>query len=266
MRSRIKRIIPIVALLLLCTTLLTGMSGCVENSIERYYFDTELFRCVSYSKDSKTTAIIGLTEKGREQELLVFPEELNGYRVDQIGSSFYSSHSGGVLQTYKVDMSGAKKIYILSCLDEKYDVRMENFRQKCQIVLLRGQAACLGSTVFLQCGYTENDVSPLPIFVDQNYLINNVQFISDRHYSRSVFVANIYFYLNDENNDPYFIDIYNDDSLYALPDIPKRTGCSFEGWYMEKECVNIWSGKYPNSREEVLNLYAKWTINAKMEE
>ncbi len=246
------------ALLIVCTMVLACTGGCIKKNNERYYFDTEYFKCVSVSEDSETTAIIGLTEKGKEQEILVFPEKLNGYIVDQIGSSFYPVYSTGLLKTYIVDVSNAKKIYILSPLNSKYDVRINGFQEGCQIILLGGNAACLGSSVFPQYGYTKNDVLPLSIFVTHSYLINNEKFISDRHYSGNTFAANINFYLNYGDERPYFIDSYNKDALYVLPDTPTQIGYLFNGWYMESDYINIWDEEYPDSQEKVLNLYAKW--------
>ena len=259
MRTKIKQETTIIALLILCTIFLSCMGGCTKKEEEWYYFDTEYFKCVSHGKYSETTAIIGLMDKGKEKKIIVFPEKLNGYNVDQIGCSFYDSgliHKSPI--TYTVDVSTIKKMYILSKLNDRYDVRMEKFRDDCQIILFSGEAACFWSSVFPRY-HVEKSVSP-SIFVSDTYLTENQQFLSNRRYKDNTFGANIRYYYNSGDETLYFIDAYNEHNLYALPESPIRDGYIFSGWYLEKECTNIWSRVYPDGQDEVLNLYAKWDL------
>ena len=239
MRSRIKRIIPIVALLLLCTTLLAGMSGCFGKDSNR--FDTDLFSCM-YNEDKTGVIILELTEKGQEQEILVIPEEINGLPVVQLGGDTkgYPYMIGHKLQSEKV-----RKIYCL-IKDRKLNSIYSNFKctQRVDIVLYADSVAS-----FCLNGDTCNNH-----FFS---LINDETATEGRYILER---SNVHFYLNSKSeNAIYWFDVINGNDYYVLPTEPIRDGYIFSGWYLNKECTIPWDGKFvlPEGENE-LNLYAKW--------
>ncbi len=251
-------------LLILCTAVLASLYGCTGTNDERYYFDTEFFKCVSVSKDSDTTAVIGLTDKGKEQEILVFPEKLNGYTVDQIGCSYYTTSIGySYVKTHTVDVSTAKKIYLLSPLNVSKKSYVTGFSQCEQIVVIDGVENCLiWHTLPRRREYPTGEL-PAIVLSESNYLTFS-EMIDNMGYKENIFVANINFHYNQHDDFLFFIDSYNENNLYIEPIFTEFTETDkvlFRGWYTEQDCINEWNRQYPSSQEETLDLYAKWNNN-----
>lgn len=236
MRPRIKRIIPIVALLLLCSTLFVSIGGCLKK--DDGTFCTDLFSCM-YNEDKTGVIILELTEKGQEQEILVIPEEINGLPVVQLGGTIkgYPYQIKRMLSSEKV-----KKIYFLLDAEEWKPV-FTNLKcsQRVDIVLknnLRGSFCPKGSGC-------------------DNHFFSMIENESEEYGRYTIEKCNIIFYSEDK---VYWFDIINENDYHILPIDPQREGYDFLGWYLDKEYTVSWDKQFvmPEGKIE-LNLYAKWS-------
>ena len=236
-KPKIKQVTTIIALLLLCAVFLSCIGGCTKEDSK--IFETDLFR-YRYNKDKTGVIILELTEKGQEQEMLVVPEEINGLPVVQLGDDY------AIPRCLRSDT--IKKIYVGATvllsnssiiMDKLEDIIVYPFSNE-EII-----------TVIYNIGEVKTYI---------NKGINGTDYF-DKHgfhttFNEYFYEANITFY--SEPEDMYFVDNYSASNLYYMPEAPQKEGCYFVGWYSDVDLNNMWDGKYPDSQEETLNLYAKW--------
>ncbi len=239
MKRLFKKMIPILALLIVSATVLACMSGCLGKDDSR--FDTDLF-CCTYNEDKTGVIILELTEKGQEQEILVIPEEINGLPVVQLGGDTigYPYVKGHTLQSDKV-----KKIY---CIRKNgiWNTPYNNFncQQTVDIVVNKEFIAS-----FCPSGYKCNCFFYSKIYdeteEDGMFLINR---------------CNVFFYVDVNNSrEIYWFDIINGNNYHVIPIAPVREDFIFSGWYLDKEYTTVWDERFilPDGKTELL-LYAKW--------
>ena len=239
MRRRIKRIIPIVALLLLCTTLLAGMSGCLGK--DDNYFDTDLFSCM-YNKDKTGVIILSLTTKGQEQEILVIPEEINGLPVVQLGGSIgYPNHP------IEIKSKKIRKIYI----DNNNYISLGSvyFDQPIEIVAIYSQS-------FVHIVSTEHHFShSAKCYTTEENYNQNYDLISRQAHFRDfnlVAVGNITFIeISDVEEKIIWLDNISENGVYYCPYLDRD-------WYLDEACTVPWKKEYEMEHgAENMSVYSK---------
>lgn len=231
-----KKILISMLLLVFCFCLV----GCSEEPKKSY--EDEYF---TYSKNEYLNDdliyLTGLTEKGKEQEVLFIPSEYNGNKVIIKRNSLITT-------LVSFDSEKLKKIYISEVITGCGNLNVVN-------------------------GYTEiiilsNNIESIPnrghVFVTSEAF--------ERKNSKFIMPANVSYNWNYEeapNSGYYWIDDYDDELIDYIPVDPIREGYEFGGWYKEPECINEWDfyneivpAKVYNSDNEYqyqeTKLYAKW--------
>ena len=250
----IKKIISTILICVVFCCMVINFAGCGN----RYQIlETEHY---IYQLDHKSDniAIIGLTDKGKEQEYLVIPETIDGKKVISINNAQFDV--GRVREQYGDPINvnyrseKLKKVFFVSS----------------EIEIVTGW---LNGAIFNR---SEN-----PSF-EAWFCISNENKDIDHGFYRTSFLsskktANVSYYYNCENapNDGYYwIDNYGySKQIEYIPESPVRQGYTFGGWYKESECFNVWDFEtdtlpevqYDERGKEVYQetkLYAKWIKNS----
>ena len=214
--------------------------GCTDEPIKTY--EDEYF---TYSKNEYLNDgliyLTGLTEKGKEQEVLFIPSEYEGNKVILKANSLITT-------LVNFDSEKLKKVYISDGVTNCGNLNVVNG--------------------FIKIIILSNDVESIPnrgqIFVTSEAF--------EREISKFIMPANVSYKWNYEgapNFGYYWIDDYDNELIDYIPVDPVREGYKFAGWYKETECINKWNfendiipAKVYNSDNEYQYketiLYAKW--------
>ena len=223
--------------LLVFVVCLVGCSEEPKNIYEDEYF--------TYSKNEylndNLIYLTGLTEKGKEQEVLLIPSEYNGNKVIIKSNSLITT-------LVSFDSEKLKKIYISEGITGCGNLNVVN--GYIEIIIL------------------SNNIESIPdrgqVFVTSEAF--------ERKNSKFIMPANVSYNCNYEeapNSGYYWIDDYDNELIDYIPTEPIREGYKFVGWYKEPECINEWDfendiipAKVYNSDNEYQYqetiLYAKW--------
>ena len=215
-------------------------------------YESEYFIYDIASKTNKVR-ILGLTDKGKEQEYLVIPETIDGKEVTRIGCLI------------RADVSKIEEKYG----NEKYaQIKSENLKKIYIIPKIKIVHFGFGG---------ERPFVDSPKLEAVLYVFNDAEFIwAEDVYSSSYMnyqKANVSYYYNYENSPNegyYWIDNYEyGEAIEYIPAHPIREGYRFGGWYKESECINVWNFEadtlpevqYDEEQKEIYQetkLYAKW--------
>ena len=201
--------------------------------------------------------ITGLSEAGKQKEILVVPQFIDGYEVKQVGFNYGFGIVEGIWESEKL-----KKVFI------PFDVSVLGYLyQHCPniekvILLVHSPILYKGNenvAVYITsfCYSPERETN---IFIGEGSTPNF-------HFSNVSFRYN---YEGAPNEGYYWIDDYHyGTKIKYIPEDPTREGYIFVGWYKESECKNPWNfdtdtlpeAKYNEAQEEIYQetkLYAKW--------
>ena len=194
-----------------------------------------------------SATITGLTESGKNKEIIIIPRKIDGLSVDQIGCGLHRWR-----KNYFISSEKLKRLYI------PFEVRI------CDATLLRCknlQSVCMLS----KKRYYPNEETYA--FITSYYYHHNTEKHYNEDYANVSFMYNYDTYIDDGY---YWIDNYDYGSLIEyVPYDPVRPGYTFGGWYKEKECINKWDFAVDALPEEKLDenrevlyqetiLYARW--------
>ena len=257
-----KRRVKAIAMIMLAIILCFGLVACVGEYYPEY--ESGYFKyVVKTEKDgTKKAYILGLTESGLEQTVLIYPEEIDGISVYGIG--YDRPIASGHEAVGEFRSTNLKKIYFPNMLKETtisnvgisfYNGRVIIWNLSEDNVSNRVHGGNAGA-VF---GY--------------NYIINE-SWVKD-YFPR--FIANVSYLYNYEeapNENYYWVDSYDQSIITFIPPEPQRDGYTFDGWYKEAECINKWDFEIDETGKEImldtnkvydsyegLYLYAKWNKN-----
>lgn len=235
--------------MILCFIVLFPLIGCGLRLYESEYF----IYTVGY--DSNRVSILGLTDKGREQEYLVIPEKIDGKEVVSLSCSDYRTkkieEKFGDKKYSGLQSDNIKKMFVVPTVIVKYGAFFQYANDSIEVFYI-------SNGVQLQ----ENAHHYIYYYTKDNEMVGAGR------------VANISYYYNYEqapNNGYYWIDNYNyGEKITYIPEQPLRDGYTFEGWYKEEECINRWNFATDSLPSEQLDhdgnvvyqetkLYAKWT-------
>ena len=237
----------------MCLSVFTGCGRGLRVYESEYFIYT-----VDYKNEE--ISILGLTDKGREQEYLVVPEKIDGkdvveltyddYKAGEIEKKFGDKKYSGV------QSDDIKKMFVVPTVAVKSG-RFFQYVKDC-----------------IEVFYVSNEVRLQDNLQHYTYYYTNYNVEYNRR-SEGI-AANISYYYNYEqapNDGYYWIDNCGyGGKIEYIPPIPERDGYAFDGWYKESECVNIWgfeADALPESQvddkgQEIYQetkLYAKWIKN-----
>ena len=221
-------------------------------------------------KETNEAMLVGLTEEGEQQETIIIPSEIGGYKLTTIGYPV-TVPPGKTIQ-YKIDMKSdkLKEIYIPSsiknCSINRYNFyrNLTNLRSfywggvsKSDLIAIRE------NNVFTNGFISKNNMMKNKDKYDSSY--DSVGKIDMSYLT----IANVVYYLNDDTEDSYFVDDCDNEKIVNIPTNPIRDGYEFKGWYKEKECINKWdfendivpTKQYDENNEYIFietSVYAKW--------
>ncbi len=242
------------------------LSGCNYPSCDLQFFedylpeyDSGYFRYAVRTLDDGTQKayLVGLTELGKEQTELIYPEEIEGIPVYGIG--YNRDVFMGTERVGRIESDNLNKFYfptmpqengnsIGGYLNSNYTVRWE-MSDRTNIVL-----DGVSSIIY---GYDYLVEADLQFQSYLNRLIGNISYLNN--------------YEGSPNEGYYWVDSYDESIVTFIPPEPQRAGYIFDGWYKEEECINRWdfekdtTGKEiklssfsESTKYEITYLYAKW--------
>ena len=254
----------IISILICLITIIScfSLNGCLRSDkYEDYFF--------LYEKNNDFAVIVGLTELGKEQEVLVVPKQIEGLQIKRIGKSKswfgYDLIASGNLEKIFVKNS-TQFIFI-------YDgfLNCDNLEN---VILMHFDVSYLEN-------YSDSGdyrvIPPQCVINKETY--DEIKLSEEADWLRKFKIANIEFRLNykEGKEDIFWLDNEPADSLitkwYEGYYSPEREGYSFVGWYKESECVNEWDFENDKTlpdildeetgetKKQVTRLYAKWNKN-----
>ncbi len=250
--KKVKRIIAGILAAMLTLFSLLAMTAC---GFKESFFEDEYFK---FRDMGEKIYIVGLTELGAEQEVLVVPSEVNGYPVTQIGQYSLAGFSNLVWWSDKL-----KKVFIPNDKIKFIDYAL---------------SACENLKYIVFSGFPhiqEQNLNGVPFrcFYQPIYESLSEQYPKRTYTYR---IANIEFLLNykEGTEDVFWLDIESGESLiskwYEGHYAPTREGYTFDGWYKEPDCINAWNFLADKTPAEIIDeetgkattqitrLYAKW--------
>lgn len=200
--------------------------------------------------------IMGLSEEGKQKEIIVVPEYINGYKVKEIGK--INKVFGPALGSWNSNV--LKRVYI------PFDAKVLNVFKMCyalEKVLLNTKEVQtdVSSSYYLYINSYQKDLGKVP---DNKTTNGSLQFMANVSYR--------YNYNESPNSGYYWIDDYAyGEKIKYIPENPTREGYTFGGWYKEENCINKWdfendllNNKLSNPNGSTLYqetiLYAKWIL------
>ena len=222
-------------------------------------YESEYF--IYYDNDKEEQIhIVGLTDKGKEQEYLIIPEKINGKTVGKIGC-YNKLWVNDIVEKYgdekyaQIKSKNLKKIFLTS------NVQIINARFIGKAI----QSLKYEGTMFI---LNTSSWSGEKVYCS-SYATTNKYFMAN--------VSYFYNYENSPNDGYYWIDNYDyGEKVEFIPPVPTRAGYTFGGWYKERECINEWNFEIDRLPDYLFNegtppdpenyrpiyqetkLYAKW--------
>jgi len=252
--KRIKKAVILLAAVVLLFTASVVLSGCEKKEYENEYFTYYIF-----DNGGRHVEITGLTEKGREQKILVIPEAIDGLLVTSL-------QRRAPWATHPPDFKSEnlEKIFFPT---SEINIHNETFSYRDKFK----------KGIVVNFKYD-------PYYGGGGGIVSAMDPIGGYHIPKSIYdivvnydgkkCANTTYYYNYEtsiNYGCYWIDdVEYGEKIEFIPPNPVRNGYNFGGWYKETECLNLWNFEADTLPEQLLDeegkivyqetaLYAKWT-------
>ena len=211
--------------------------------------------------------IIALTEEAKIKDIIVFPSEIDGVVVQQIGlntsygksrtdfdnaafTKVYLNSNIKMITKDFLDQPKSFELYISSYVDNEYDISY--------IIYRMGHSMDFSfDNTKIYCPY---------------YLYDAICYLM-RHMceEKDICIANVLYCLNDGTDKVFFVDDCDNTKVNVTPPNPTRKGYKFIGWYKETECINEWDFKndiipakqYDTNGDYLLKetkIYAGWEL------
>ena len=238
-----RKIGKIIVLLLVCVFLLFSVAGCAPKMREDGYFTYYIRKG---NDGIKYAHISELTELGKQQKILVIPEEIGGKKVIALDKWKFDMWSPGLVwesenlekvifttDSIKVENGTFRKCFNL----EKFILTIyENDNPASGI---RNRAS---SEHYLYISKRAFEQYLLRLV--ENKIISEEEARNATYSFRTTRAANLSYYYNYEiyTNDGYYWidDVDYGEKIEYIPSNPVREGYEFGGWYKETECINEW--------------------------
>ena len=245
-------------------------AGCTYDPYE--YEAEDGFFVYKKQKGEDAVVIVGLTELGNQQEVIVMPKTIGGYKYN---FTFNKGRGYGINRFEPLVWEAnnkLKRIYFEYDLfgntwwagSSSGSISVDTFKnlRVLEKVIINNRSALSGR------------YSNIAIYGNK-YFIYNKKNIYDEYQNFKYFneladIHYIYNFDNAPNNSCYWIDDIDDgEKIEIIPPDPEREGYTFAGWYCEPECENEWDFNnkiikkdieqgdfYPD--DYVTYIYAKW--------
>ena len=244
-------------IVILCLIVLFPLTGCGNGcSIGLRLYENDIF-IYTVGYDTNRVSILGLTDKGREQEYLIVPEKIDGKDVVALSYNDYNEkkieEKFGDKKYSGLRSDNLKKIFIIPKIQVKNMDVFQCAKNLYGVFYLSNESTVREGVNHYNYYYTKENEVP--------------------KFTRDGRIANVSYYYNYEqapNNGYYWIDNYNyGEKIEYIPPIPERDGYAFDGWYKESDCINKWNfetdalpqAQVDDQGQEIYQetkLYAKW--------
>lgn len=186
--------------------------------------------------------IFGLSEEGKNKEIIIIPKVIDGYKVQLMGKA---TTFGIVSPDFRSEK--LKRLYFEAEVNFQSLYFQETVNLE-KIFILDANGDYLVSLEAKECFLNKTDAE-----ICKEYM--NV---------RAANVAYFYNYENAPNDGYYWIDdLENGEKITYIPENPTREGYLFGGWFKDEACTEVWDfekdaiikpaeGFYENK------IFAKW--------
>ena len=186
--------------------------SCCSCTSEYHIKDTcKVYGDFEYLDIDGVLSIVGLSDEGKKKEVLVFPAQIEGRQVNQLGAK---------ISTFMV----YKRTVDIMCLNA-IKIYVPLTYEKNSYIYTKEKCYTFGNSEYFCTTINHNFVS----YAKYNKVNNN-----------DCIPANVVYYID---NEEYFYDDVDDDYISIIPPIPYKEGYVFVGWYKDKECQNLWDFK-----------------------
>lgn len=207
----------------------------------------------TFDGENDDVAIIGLSEEGKQKEVLIFPNMLDGHKVVKIGAQYVLKSSG------PIESEMAKKVYFCNNSYAKYT----NFKKVDLYFKNAERYVALTSS-------SEGNLWTFAISTINNYVENKIKEYANLtpESNYCIKTSNLNYYVD---NDCYFVDYIENDKVSVIPPAPYKEGYTFDGWFkdieykekwdFDKDIVPLYDIEYDDEGNEIYKdtiLYAKW--------
>ena len=254
-----KRIIAV----LLTIISLGLLSGCKwgRADIPEYESGNYVYIVKANKDGTKEAYITGFTETGAEQEVLVYPKELDGIPVYGLGYDRQKLVGDNIVGNLK---------------SEKLKKMFFPVLPKCET-----RSEALDGLYEITYGIYWNLEDDNPNLRVRGFKgsIYGYNLIAEKHriWSQEISIANVSYMYNfgdAPNMGYYWVDNYDESCITFYPPEPERDGYTFDGWYKDSECIEPWDFNTDKTGEDIVvkkthldeyeayngtYLYAKWT-------
>lgn len=238
------------------------LSGCRYKPNEDYLpeYESGYFRYAVRTLDDGTQKayLTGLTELGKEQTELIYPEEIAGIPVYGIG--YCRDVFMGTERVGRIESENLNKFYFPTM--PKENGNSNGGLLICDYIVKWLITDWLTSTKRID--------EPNGVIFGINYLDAGLQY--ENYLNRLIGnISYLYNYEGSPNEGYYWVDSYDESVVTFIPPEPHRDGYVFDGWYKEEECINRWDFKKDTTGKEIklssfsetteyeiTYLYAKW--------
>ena len=231
------------ALMLLLAQMMNCFESCVVSNLEPdykeygdfiyeivFFYDLDETGTVKPERTKhKGIRIMGLSEEGKQKEVIIIPEYIDNLKVEELGENITFWGSRGDWEENYI----LKRVYILTNIKSEIYAFSDCYNLEKIIMLSHNDMFFEGSgglRLYITSYNYNDDV------VGNYYLGYRVPL------SGFANVSYFYNYDNAPNDNYYWIDDYDyGEKIEFIPPAPTRAGYTFGGWYKESECINKWN-------------------------
>jgi hypothetical protein len=227
--------------------MMSGVFGCEPDSavIQHEYGDFLV------QKNDDGWWISGLSDTGKEKEVIVIPAEIDGHPIVRVAKKYAMKIGSAWLGSENIE-----KVFYVKYKKTDGGAFMSAINLS-KIIIIGIKEFCDLS----------NSQGRIQIYYQNNYEITAGQYFNYMHHAD---ISYYYNYSDAPNNGYYWIDDYEYGGMITfVPPQVARDGYSFVGWYKEAECVNIWNfaeDRLPQAQYneddgiiyQETKLYARW--------
>lgn len=207
------------------------LSGC-RNGPEIYEYGDFLYRIM----DDSTVFLEGLSEQGKEKNVIVVPEQIEGKAVEALSYRYGLGVRGELESDLLTSLYIIPKVRIYA-----FENTFELCKNLCKVIIVNVEGY---DQIY---GYQYNNTEKIKLYFCSGYTGYNADNLAN--------VSFMYNYEQSPNDGYYWIDdVEYGTKIGIIPENPEREGYVFGGWFKEPECINKWdieTDVLPEERTEI---------------